>query len=300
MIPLIDSLSAGAVVLDGGLGTLLEARGHDLTSSLWSARLLLEEPAAIRAAHREFFDAGARVAITASYQVSYDGLARQGVDESTTTALLQGSVAEAVAARDSLAGDGTCRFVAASIGPYGASLADGSEYRGDYGLSVDELAAWHRRRVEVLAGSGADLLAVETIPCLDELVAITRELRRSDAPAWVSVTIAGGALRSGESLAEAFAVLDRAPEVVAVGVNCSDPAEMTGAIRTARGVTGKPIVLYPNSGERWDAVGRRWLGEAHFAPELVREWRDAGAAMIGGCCRVGPAQIAAIAATLRS
>lgn len=280
--------------LDGGLGTLLEAHGHDLGSRLWSARLLLEQPEAVVAAHAEFFRAGARVAITSSYQVGYDVLAGQGLDADAVDELLTRSVRLAVEARDGLGLRDTA-WIAASVGPYGATRADGSEYTGDYDLGLAELRDWHRRRLRVLDAAGADLLAVETIPSLTEVAAIVAELEGLVTPAWISVTIADGALRSGESLAEALALAAASDAVVAVGVNCCDPSEVTGAIRTAREVTGKLVVVYPNSGELWDAAGRVWTGDRGIRDDLVAEWLDAGAGLVGGCCRIGSAEIARVA-----
>ncbi|MES2093801.1 MAG: homocysteine S-methyltransferase [Actinomycetota bacterium] len=292
---LADASAPAAVVLDGGLGTLLEERGHDLSSSLWSARLLLEHPEAILDAHREYFRAGADVAITASYQVSYDGLATLGRGAEAADDLLRLSVGLAGRARDETRPAG---WIAASVGPFGAARADGSEYRGDYGLSVAELRAWHHRRLRVLAATEADVLAVETIPSLAEIEAIVREIDGTGAPAWVSVTSADGCLRSGESLIEAFAIASQPSEVIAVGVNCTHPRDIPAAIGAARQATTKPVLVYPNSGEDWDAIGRRWSGEASLPTSLVHEWIAAGAAAVGGCCRIGPAQIALIAAAV--
>jgi homocysteine S-methyltransferase len=292
---LTDALAAGPVVLDGGLGTLLEHRGQDLSSALWSARMLIESPDVIRAAHREFFAAGAQVGISASYQVSYEGLAAIGIDRAETERLLRLSVSLVADARVDAGGSG---WVAASVGPYGAMLADGSEYRGDYGLTVAQLRAWHAPRLRVLADAGADVLAIETIPCLAEVEAVLAELDGSGTPAWLAVTAAMGALRSGESLADAYALADSVDEIIGVGINCSDPLDVASAIEAARSVTSKPIVVYPNSGEQWDAKNRSWMGQAGFPASLVREWREAGATLIGGCCRVGPTEIAGIAAAL--
>ena len=172
---LAAALVAGPVLLDGGLATELEAAGHDLSGTLWSGRLLLESPEAVTAAHARFFAAGARVATTASYQLSYDGLAAVGVERDAADGLLRRSVEVAASARASAADPEGC-WVAASVGPYGAALADGSEYRGDYGLTVDQLRAWHRPRLAVLATAGADVLAMETIPCLAEVEALLAEV----------------------------------------------------------------------------------------------------------------------------
>jgi homocysteine S-methyltransferase len=291
---LLDALTERALVLDGGLGTRLEERGADVSSLLWSARVLADEPDRVLDVHRDYFAAGADVAITASYQVTFEGCARAGFGPDETTGLLLRSVELARRARDE-AGHG---WVAASIGPYGAMLADGSEYRGDLGLGVDELRRWHGERVRVLAGAGADLIAVETLPSLVEVEAVLAELDGSGASAWISVTPLDGRLRSGEPVASAFALAAEVDEVVAVGVNCCAPGEVLGAIDAAREVTGKPIVVYPNSGETWDAEARRWRGDAVFPTELVQSWRVAGAALVGGCCRIGPTQITAIAQAL--
>lgn len=298
---LAEALASGPVVLDGGLATLLESHGQDLSSSLWSARLLRDDPDAIVAAHAEYFAAGAQVATSASYQASFEGFGGLGLDRAASERLMRLSVRLARDARDEARPDG---WVAASVGPYGAVLADGSEYRGDYGLSVAELRAFHRPRLAVLADSGADVLAIETIPCLAEVEAVLAEIAGSGHPAWLSVTVAEGRTRAGESVAEAFAMAADVPEVVAVGLNCSAPEEVAGVL----GLLGRPSeqsgpragVAYPNSGQLWDAVGRRWVGDSRFDAGLVRSWLDAGARLVGGCCRVGPADIAALAATLRA
>ena len=296
MPELARALADGPVVLDGGLGTLLEQGGHDLSSHLWSARMLLESPDTIRSAHREFFDAGAAVGISASYQVTYEGLSTVGIDREGTNDLLRRSVGLLAEARDD---SGVGGWVAASVGPYGAMLADGSEYRGDYGLSVAQLREWHAPRMSVLADAGADVLAIETIPCLAEVEAVISHVSGTGIPAWIAVTAAMGRLRSGESLAEAFTMAHETEEVIAVGINCSDPLDVASAIEAARSVTDKPLVVYPNSGEQWDAKNRRWMGHAGFPAALVQEWVDAGARLVGGCCRVGPQEIRAIADILR-
>ncbi len=293
MPTLADALALASVTLDGGLGTTLEHRGNDVTDALWSARILLDNPGEVQAAHEDFFRAGARVAISGSYQVGYANLAREGFTEADVDELLRRSVQVAQAARTATGLDGSA-WVAASVGPYGATLADGSEYTGAYGLTVDELRRWHRRRLGVLAASGADVLAVETIPSLAEVRAIVAELEALEGapPAWIAVTVDGPELRSGESLAEAFALAAASYAVLAVGVNCCDPRDVAPALAIAREVTDKPLVAYPNSGEQWDAKNRRWMGHPGIAPELVGEWLALGAGLVGGCCRVTPDAIA--------
>jgi len=282
------------VVLDGGLGTLLEARGADLTSSMWSARLLRDDPGAIEAAHREYFGAGAQVAITSSYQASFDGFAGLGTDRTTAAALMTTSVDIARRARDVARPDG---WVAASVGPYGAVLADGSEYRGDYGLSSDQLRDWHGPRLEVLRAAGADVLAIETVPSLAEAAAIVAEVAGTGHPAWLSLTVDGDRTRTGEPLDEVYAMAAEVPEIIALGVNCTAPDDVAAAVAIA--ARYRPVVVYPNSGQAWDAVHRCWTGAAAFDAAQVREWIDAGARLVGGCCRIGPAEITAVAAAAR-
>lgn len=281
----------GSVLLDGGLATELEARGHDLSDSLWSARLLADAPQDVVAVHAAYFRAGAAIATTASYQASFEGFAARGFDRGETAGLLRRSVALARAARDGTGVDGL--LVAASVGPYGAALADGSEYRGRYGLSVAALARWHRPRLEVLAAAGADVLACETVPDVDEARALVELVRAVGVPAWLSYTIDGDRTRAGQPLAEAFAVAAGVDEIVALGVNCCAPADVLPAIAHAAPV-GKPVIVYPNSGERWDALRRKWIGPSRFGADLAAQWITAGARIVGGCCRVGPADIAAI------
>jgi homocysteine S-methyltransferase len=281
------------LVTDGGLATELEARGHDLSDDLWSARLLVDAPEEIVAVHCAFFRAGASIATTASYQASFDGFAERGIQRDDAAALLRRSVELAQTARDEVGADG--RWVAASVGPYGAALASGEEYVGRYGLSVAQLADWHRPRLEVLADAGADVLALETVPDVDEAEALVGLVCELGFPAWLSYTIAGTTTRAGQPLADAFAVAAGVPEIVAVGVNCCVPDDVEHAVRVAREVTGKPVVVYPNSGEQWDGERRTWIGRSGWSAELGPRWMAAGARIIGGCCRVRPADIADIA-----
>jgi len=291
-------LSEGGLVLDGGLATELEAQGHDLTDALWSARLLADDPRAVVEAHRAFYAAGARVATTASYQAGFAGFAAAGLSREEAAALMRRSVRLADQARAGMPAPDSL-FVAASIGPYGASLADGSEYTGAYDLDVHGLRAFHRPRLEVLAGAGADVLAVETVPCLAEVEALLEELARLDGiPAWLTLTCAGGRTRRGEDPAEAFAMAADVDAVVAVGINCTAPGEVAELVPAAVAASGKPVLVYPNSGEGWDARTRSWTGGSAFTVGQVADWLGAGASAVGGCCRVGPADIAAVAGAL--
>ncbi len=278
------------LISDGGLATELEARGHDLSDPLWSAKLLAEAPREIVAVHAAYFRAGAMIATTASYQASFEGFAARGIDRDEGVGLLRRSVELAKAARDNA--DAADRYVAASVGPYGAALADGSEYRGRYGLSVAALRQWHRPRLEILATAGADVLALETVPDVDEAEALVDLVRGIGMPAWLSYTIDGTRTRAGQPLEEAFAVAAGVPEIVAVGVNCCAPDDVLPAIRIAD--IGKPVIVYPNSGERWDGRRRAWTGRSRFSAQLATQWVAAGARIVGGCCRVRPADIAAV------
>lgn len=299
-ITLAEALAAGTVVLDGGMSNQLEAAGHDLSDELWSARLLAERPEAITEAHLAYFQAGADVAITSSYQATFEGFAKRGMSEDRAAELLALSVELAREAARQARGEGVTRplWVAASVGPYGAMLADGSEYRGRYGLSVEALERFHRPRLEVLAAARPDVLALETVPDADEAEALLRAVRGLGVPAWLSYSVAGDRTRAGQPLEEALALAADADEVIAVGVNCCAPQDVAGAVEIAARVTGKPVVVYPNSGEAWDAQARAWSGTAGFDSAQVEAWRASGARLIGGCCRVGPRAIGSIARTL--
>jgi homocysteine S-methyltransferase len=177
-------------------------------------------------------------------------------------------------------------------------LADGSEYRGRYGLGVRELERFHRPRIEALAAAGPDVLALETVPDADEAEALLRAAEGCGVPVWLSYTLAGGRTRAGQDAAGAFRLAAGRDEVIAVGVNCCDPREAAEAVALASRVTGKPAVVYPNSGEQWDAAARAWRGGSAYGPARVREWRAAGARLVGGCCRVGPREIGELARLL--
>ncbi|ONI49359.1 MULTISPECIES: homocysteine S-methyltransferase [unclassified Streptomyces] len=297
---LAAALAEGPVLLDGGLSNQLEAQGCDLSDALWSARLLADAPEQVEAAHLAYLRAGAQVLITASYQATFEGFGRHGIGPERTGALLARSVdlARRAAGAARRADPEREIWVAASVGPYGAMLADGSEYRGRYGLTVRELERFHRPRVAALTEAGPDVLALETVPDMDEAEAVVRVAEETGLPLWLSYSVAGGRTRAGQPLEEAFAVAAGREAVVAVGVNCCDPAEAEEAVRVAVEVTGKPAVVYPNSGEGWDAEGRGWTGASTFDPGRVRAWTGAGARLVGGCCRVGPDRIKELAGLL--
>jgi homocysteine S-methyltransferase len=297
-----------ALILDGALATELERRGADLCDPLWSAKLLIEEPALIQAVHLDYFAAGADVATTATYQATFSGFMGRGLGRDAAARLLRGAVGLAVAARDefwSAAANRSGRrrpLVAASIGPYGAMLADGSEYRGHYAASDAELRDFHAARLDVLARSGADLLACETLPCLREAL-ILAELLREYAPltAWLCFSCQDAARNcEGEDVAVCAGALRGFDQVAAIGVNCTAPQFVAGLLKRMAGATDKPLLAYPNSGERYEPAAKSW-GSGAIAPPfaaLAKEWLAAGARLIGGCCRTTPDDIRAIRAAV--
>ncbi|HJR36569.1 MAG TPA: homocysteine S-methyltransferase [Gemmatimonadales bacterium] len=308
--PLAELLeSQGYVVLDGGLATELERRGADLADPLWSARQLVEGPDFIREVHEAYFAAGADVAVSASYQASIAGFAARGIGFQDAVRLMALSVELAKEARErfwndpSRAGGRAWPLVAASIGPYGASLADGSEYRGNYGVSRQELADFHRPRLAAVMTARPDLLAIETIPSAEEAVLVLELLAPwPEIRAWVSFTCQDSSrIGEGTPVADAIAAVAGHPLVAAVGFNCVPPSLAEELLAGAARVTARPLVIYPNSGERWDAGRRRWIpGEGPFDFGAgARRWRERGARLIGGCCRTGPETIRAIRASLQ-
>lgn len=292
---------SGAFILDGGFATQLEAHGCDLSDDLWSARLLLENPDIIRQVHLDYFLAGADCATTASYQATLPGFCKRGLTTEQAIELLRLSVQLAREARDLFWADEKNRvgrirpLIAASIGPYGAYLANGAEYTGDYDLGENGLLEWHRQRWHILANAGADLLACETVPSFTEAQALARLLPETPhALAWVSFSCRDGLyISDGTPIARCAALLADHPQVVAVGINCTPPRFIHSLIQQVNQVTEKPIIVYPNSGETYDPIHHCWLGlaEASEFGTMSKEWRRAGAALIGGCCRTTPAHI---------
>jgi homocysteine S-methyltransferase len=297
------------LVIDGALATELERRGCDLKDELWSAKILLEQPEKIRQVHYDYFKAGADCAITASYQATVEGYSRRGLNEQEALALIQRSVRLAVEARDEFWADPANRagrskpFVAASVGPYGAFLADGSEYRGNYGLSKKELMDFHRPRMKALIDAGPDLLACETIPCLVEAQALVKLLEEFQSiQAWISFSCRDETqVNEGHRLENCVRQIEASPFVAAVGVNCTSPKYIPSLIREAANRTDKPVLVYPNSGETYDASRNDWDGHPVYASfsEEAKEWYKAGARMIGGCCRTTPEDIQGIASWAR-
>ncbi len=299
-----------ALVIDGALATELERRGCDLKDSLWSAKILLEQPEKIKQVHYDYFKAGADCAITASYQATIAGFAKRGLSEAEAIALMKKSVTLAKEARDEFWADEANRagrvkpFVAASVGPYGAYLANGEEYTGNYGLTEKELMDFHRPRMRALIEAGADLLACETIPCLIEAQALVKLLGEfQSVHAWISFSCRDEAhVCEGDRFEDCIRQIEASPFVDAVGVNCTSPRFIPALIREAKKATQKPVLVYPNSGETYDAAKSDWDGHRIYESfgEEAKEWYNAGARLIGGCCRTTPEDIQAIAGWARN
>jgi homocysteine S-methyltransferase len=292
------------MVLDGALATELELRGANLEDPLWSAKYLIEQPDLIRGVHLDYFRAGADVATTATYQATFEGFARRGIERQAAAQLMRGAVALAIAARDEFwaaepnRADRLRPLIAASIGPYGAMLADGSEYRGHYALDDAALADFHRPRLRVLADAGADILACETIPSLREAKVLAGLLREyPDTRAWISFSCKDGEHNcEGENIGACVGALRDHPQIVALGVNCTPPQYIGSLLGQMRKHTDKPLVVYPNSGECYEASSKQWSGRTGALPfgEQARAWYAEGARLIGGCCRTGPADIRSV------
>ncbi len=301
------------LILDGGLATELEHRGFDLNDPLWSGKILLENPDVIRQVHLDYLYAGADCIITATYQTTFQGLKARGLTQTESAELMRLAVRLALEARDefwSVKTNHTNRerpLVAASVGPYGAYLADGSEYRGDYGLTVDELADFHRPRWNLLAQTDADFLLCETVPSLLEAQAYHQLVTESaEGQSMVKAALCftfnnSQSISDQTKLSNIQSLLFDYANFVGVGVNCTPPQYLPEIINQFQEQTSLPIIAYPNSGETWDAQAHCWHGTTH--PEefgtAVREWRRMGAALIGGCCRTGPKHIRAISERLR-
>ena len=295
------------VLIDGGLATQCEAMGCNIDGELWSGSLLRDNPEALVAAHRAYLDAGARIIATASYQASRDGFVAQGSTPDEADQLIRSSITLAARARDEFVRDNPSAerpLVASSIGPYGAVLHDGSEYTGDYDIAEDALAEFHRERLAILDTDDVDLLACETIPSAAEAAVLCELLRTARSPSWVSFSCRDEAcLADGTPLAKTASRFADHPTVLALGVNCVAPETVIPLISVLRDAAPqKSIVVYPNSGEVYRAEDNAWLGTATplQCEHAAREWVTAGAHLVGGCCRIGPAQIAAMSQSVIS
>ncbi|XP_068659576.1 homocysteine S-methyltransferase 1 [Aristolochia californica] len=308
--------AGGCAVIDGGLATQLEIHGGVFDETLWSARCLITDPHLIKQVHLEYLEAGADVLVTSSYQATIPGFLSKGLSIEEGELLLAKSVKLAIEARDQFWENArnlpnhtyNRALVAVSIGSYGAYLADGSEYSGHYGHDVgsEKLKDFHRRRLQVLLEAGPDLLAFETIPNKLEAQALVELLDEEivQIPSWVCFSsVDGEHASSGESFKGCLDILNKSEKVSVVGINCAPPHFVDNLIRKFKKLTHKPIAVYPNSGEIWDAKAKRWLPSSCFDEgnfkASVKRWREAGASLIGGCCRTTPSTIRAISKVLK-
>ncbi|KAI4955564.1 hypothetical protein J4E91_001425 [Alternaria rosae] len=303
--PLSAHIAKGSpIILDGALATYLETLGADISGALWSASILLDQPALIKQTHLDYYRAGANVAITASYQASIPGLVKHlGLSEKEARKVVSKSVELAQQARDEYVAETnedvrSKLFIAGSVGPYGAFLSDGSEYRGDYSIPQDEMKNFHRGRIEALVSAGADILGIETIPSKGETEALL-DLLTTEFPsteAWFGFTLRDGShISDGTPISEIAALFDDVEQVVALGFNCVPDDLGLAALKTLKPLVKRgTLMVYPNSGEQWNAKAREWEGkrtEGSTLDEKTREWNEAGAGLIGGCCRTTPEDI---------
>ena len=289
--------------MDGALATELEARGADLNHPLWSAKILAENPASILEFHMDYLRAGADIITTATYQASFQGLSAHGYNHTAAENIFRQGIGLALSARSQVLNEGnrsTIPLVAASIGPYGAYLADGSEFSGHYEKSNDFLKEFHKERLELLASTEVDLLAIETIPCIQEAQVLAELVEAGKGKkAWLSFSCRNAEeLSSGEKFEEALKIVNRFQNIVAVGVNCTAPQHVEALLKIGSQTTDKMMFAYPNKGGQYDAVSKCWLDSGTSVSDFKTyaiDWFNAGASMIGGCCRTSPAEIRALA-----
>ena len=298
------------LIIDGAFGTELERKGYDINDSLWSAKFLMEKPEAIGEVHKDYLEAGSDCVTTASYQATYEGFMKRGLSESEAKALIQSSVKIAQNVRDTFWSEAKNHakrqkpLVAASVGPYGAYLADGSEFRGNYGLSEEELMHFHRKRLATLIEAKPDLLACETIPCFTEAKALAKLLEEFPTMyAWISFSAKDGVhINSGERMRECAQFLDSQKQIVAIGINCTAPQYIEPLISEIKAVSSKPIIVYPNGGSTYNALTKTWDGISKSSSygKMAHMWYEKGAQVIGGCCQTTPEDIAQIAQWVRA
>lgn len=295
------------IVQDGAFATELERAGFVINDPLWSAIALYEKPELVKQVYRSYLNAGADVLITASYQGTVEGFMKKGFSKEKSKDLIRLSVRLAKEVRDEFWADNQDKsraypLIAASVGPYGAHLADGSEYRGNYGVSRKTIADFHRENIGILAEEEPDLFACETVPSFLEAQALGDALSSyPESKAWISFSCKDGHHTcEGNPITECAAFLDTVPEVLAIGVNCCPPGIVESLVRDIKSVTDKVIVVYPNSGETYDPASKTWKGSAVSYADYAKSWYDAGARFIGGCCRTTPDDIRAVRNVLDS
>lgn len=294
--------SSQLLITDGAAGTHLESMGCDLNDELWTAKVLKDSPELIKQLHRDYFQAGADFGVTVSYQATIDGYLNKGLTRAEAVDLIKASATLLLEARDEwweAEGKDENRLypiAAASIGPYGAFLADGSEYRGDYELSKEQLRQFHQERIEILWSQGVDLIAAETIPRLDEALVIAEIVQELDAKCWVSFSAQNDSqICNGQNISECIRALEQFDCVVAVGVNCTAPQFIGGLVEKIKTETNKMIIVYGNLGNSYDPNTKTWCkhnkdGATSYL-DYAQQWKALGAQIIGGCCGTTPSEI---------
>ena len=290
------------MIIDGALASELQRRGCDLNDSLWSAKVLIEQPELIQQVHYDYFVAGADCAITASYQATPMGFAPKGIELEESIKLIKTSVKLAQQAKMQYLNDikeDKALLIAGSVGPYGAYLANGSEYTGDYQLSESEFIAFHKDRVTALIDAGVDILACETMPSFLEIKALVKLIQQFPmVNCWFSLTLKDQKhISDGTPLTEVIEYLNSIEQIVSVGINCIALEKVTPALGVLSKLTSKPLIVYPNSGEEYDPTTKQWHKNHHhnctFANQLDT-WIKLGAKLIGGCCQTTPEDIVEI------
>jgi Homocysteine/selenocysteine methylase (S-methylmethionine-dependent) len=290
------------IVIDGALASELQRRGCDLNDSLWSAKVLIEQPELIQQVHYDYFVAGADCAITASYQATPMGFAPKGIELEESIKLIKTSVKLAQQAKMQYLNDikqDKTLLIAGSVGPYGAYLANGSEYTGDYQLSESEFIAFHKDRVTALIDANVDILACETMPSFLEIKALAKLIQQFPmVNCWFSLTLKDQKhISDGTPLTEVIEYLNSIEQIVSVGINCIALEKVTPALEVLSKLTSKPLIVYPNSGEQYDPTTKQWHKNHHhnctFANQLDT-WIKLGAKLIGGCCQTTPEDIVEI------
>ncbi|QKF83377.1 homocysteine S-methyltransferase [Halarcobacter ebronensis] len=289
------------IILDGALGTQMQKNGYDINDSLWSAKFLAEDPKAIEEIHLQYLEAGADCIITSSYQASIEGFLQKGFTKEKAKELIVLSINLAKKIRDEFwqnLKDKSNRgkpLVAASIGPYGAFLANGSEYTGEYNIPNEELKEFHKKRLEIIAKTNPDLFAVETIPSLNEAKIICELLKAFNIPAWISFSAKNSSLtNANDDIKECAKYLDEQKHITALGINCTAPEHISSLIKNIKAVSSKPIVIYPNGGSKYNPLTKKWESSSTDSKEfgkLANLWKNDGASIIGGCCQTGPEEI---------
>lgn len=290
------------MIIDGALASELQRRGCDLNDSLWSAKVLIEQPELIQQVHYDYFKAGADCAITASYQATPMGFAQKGIELEESIKLIKTSVKLAQQSKMQYLNDikqDKALLIAGSVGPYGAYLANGSEYTGDYQLSESEFIAFHKDRVTALIDAGVDILACETMPSFLEIKALVKLIQQFPiVNCWFSLTLEDQQhISDGTPLTEVIEYLNSIEQIVSVGINCIALEKVTPALEVLSKLTSKPLIVYPNSGEQYDPTTKQWHKNHHhnctFANQLDT-WIKLGAKLIGGCCQTTPEDIVEI------